>query len=104
MSNQLRLTESLGWKEEDLDEAPSRSGRGKRMKKLEADCARAVEERFRPRLEAAIRESLGRPPEGAWLRFAIDAVSDSPVLLFAYPPTAATVRGYVEPASSPRPR
>lgn len=34
--------ESLGWTEQELDEAPSKTARRKRVDKVEADCARAV--------------------------------------------------------------
>jgi hypothetical protein len=88
----------LGWDESDLDEAPSSSQRGKRMKKLEGACIRAVEERFQPLLEAAVREILGAAPAGRWLRFQIDPISNSPVLLFAYPSSADGTSDYVEPA------
>src|SRR2546429_3190796 len=37
---------SLGWKESDLDDAPSAAQRQKRARKLEADCANAVSTRF----------------------------------------------------------
>lgn len=86
----------LGWSEADLDDAPSPSQRGKRMKRLEDDCIAAVRERFQPVLEAAIRQRIGAPPVGNWLSFQIDAVSNSPVLLFAYPSSAGTA-GYIEP-------
>jgi len=69
----------LGWKESDLDDAPSPAKRGKLMKKLESDCTDAVRERLQPQIETAIREVLGAPPSGAWLQFQIDAATNSPV-------------------------
>jgi hypothetical protein len=88
---------SLGWNENDLDEAPSASMRTKRMKKLEADCIRTVEQRFLPAIEAVIRARLGAPASDAWLRFEIDAVSKSPVLLFRYPTSTEVGTGYIQP-------
>lgn len=77
---------SLGWKEADLDEAPSPTQRLKRVKKLQDDCIQAVQSRFLPELEAAVEDLLGSgPADGGWLRFEVDAASHSPVLLFAYP-------------------
>lgn len=45
---------SLGWKEAELEDAPSVEQRRKRVKRLEADCAEAVRRRFLPELEAAV--------------------------------------------------
>ncbi len=79
---------SLGWKESDLDDAPSTSQRQKRAKQLQMDCAAAVETRFLPELEAIAAACLGPcPGTGRWLRFELDAVSQSPVILFPYPRT-----------------
>jgi hypothetical protein len=88
---------SLGWKESDLDEAPSNSQRQKRNKQLQADCATAVNKRFMPELEAIITSILGAGPEaGCWLTFEIDAVSQTPVLLFPYP-RAVAPGSYIPP-------
>lgn len=87
----------LGWAESDLDLAPSASMRVKRMAKLERDCIRTVEAHFQPRLEEAIRKVLGSSPAGRWLRFEIDAGSNSPVLLFEYPRSSAEVSEYIDP-------
>lgn len=76
---------SLGWKESDLDEAPSTEQRRKRVKELEADCAKMAEKRFLPELEKAVAARLGKRSGGAWLSFEIDAATHSPVILFAYP-------------------
>lgn len=87
----------LGWKESDLDEAPSATKRGKLMKKLESDCTDAVRARFQPQMETAIREVLGAPASGAWLQFQIDAATNSPVLLFAYPSSTGVRSEYIPP-------
>jgi hypothetical protein len=77
---------SLGWKESDLDEAPSRTKRDERNARLEIACATAVENVWKPRLEQVVQAVLGRPLDRAgWLTFKIDEVSRSPLLLFAYP-------------------
>lgn len=81
---------SLGWKEADLDDAPSNSQRQRRNKQLQADCSAAVETRFMPALETVVAAALGAQPEtGRWLSFEHDAVSHSPVILFPYPRTVA---------------
>ena len=88
---------SLGWKEADLDEAPSPTQRLKRVKKLQDDCIQAVQSRFLPELEAAVEDLLGSgPADGGWLRFEVDAASHSPVLLFAYP-RAVPPGAYIAP-------
>ena len=81
---------SLGWKETELDDAPSGEQRRKRTKQLEADCAEAVRARFLPELERAASAVLGRRAAGGrWLNFEVDAASRSPVILFAYPQAVA---------------
>ncbi len=88
---------SLGWEETDLDEAPSNSQRQKRNKQLQADCATAVNTRFMPELEAIITSTLGaRPEAGCWLTFEIDAISQTPVILFPYP-RAVAPGSYIPP-------
>ena len=88
---------SLGWKESDLDDAPSASQRQKRAEQLEADCADAVSKRFLPELETVVGSLLGpRPGGGGWLNFELDAVSHSPVILFPYP-QAVPPGSYIAP-------
>jgi len=88
---------SLGWEEADLDDAPSNSQRQKRNKQLQADCAAAVNVRFMPELEAVVTSVLGDHPEtGPWLSFELDAVSQSPVILFPYP-RAVQPGSYIPP-------
>lgn len=87
----------LGWKEADLDDAPSPTQRQKRVKKLQNDCIHAVQLRFLPELEAGIVGRLGPAPAGAdWLRFEVDPASHSPVLLFTYP-RAVPPGAYIAP-------
>ena len=89
---------SLGWKEADLDEAPSTTQRQKRVKQLQDDCIQAVQSRFQPELETAIEDLLGPSPSGGgWLRFEVDAASHSPVRLFAYP-RAVPPGAYIAPS------
>ncbi|MCX6980545.1 MAG: nucleotidyl transferase AbiEii/AbiGii toxin family protein [Verrucomicrobia bacterium] len=77
---------SLGWSEADLDDAPSGSQRRKRMEKITADCAAAVENKFRTELEQVVGDVLGtRPDGGNWLTYELEAASRSPVLYFAFP-------------------
>lgn len=77
---------SLGWNEADLDDAPTTTQRQKRSRRLQTDCATAVEQRFLPELETMATEHLGPcSGTGRWLRFELDAASQSPVILFPYP-------------------
>ena len=88
---------SLGWKEADLDDAPSKSQRLKRNKQLQADCSNAVSRRFMPELEAIVASTLGPPPGiDHWLNFELDPVSQSPVILFPYP-RAVEPGAYIPP-------
>ena len=80
------MPSSLGWEEVDLDDASSPTQRTKRNAQLEAACADAVQTRWKPRLEQAVRAILGDPMDQAeWLKFTIDDSGRVPVLLFAYP-------------------
>ena len=77
---------SLGWSEADLDVAPSPTQRRKRMERIGADCATAVENRLCPALEETVRGMLGmRPDGGNWLSYEMEAAAHSPVLYFAFP-------------------
>ncbi len=77
---------SLGWKESDLDQAPSRTKREERMAELEAACAAAVQATWQPLLEASIRTALGAPAgRDTWLTYRFDEAGRSPVLYFEYP-------------------
>lgn len=77
---------SLGWKESDLDQAPSRTKREERMAELEAACAAAVQATWQPLLEASVRAILGTPAgRDGWLTYRFDEAGRSPVLYFAYP-------------------
>lgn len=88
---------SLGWNEAELDEAPSNTARAKRTKKVEADCALAVNSRFLPTLEEAMSDILGPAPRGGtWLTYELEAVSHSPVIHFAYP-QAVPAGTYIAP-------
>lgn len=77
---------SLGWKESDLDQAPSRTKREERMAELEAACAAAVQETWQPLLEKSVREVLGAPADrDRWLTCRFNQAGRSPVIFFAYP-------------------
>ncbi|MBI3450855.1 MAG: nucleotidyl transferase AbiEii/AbiGii toxin family protein [Acidobacteria bacterium] len=90
---------SLGWNESDLDDAPSATQRLKRMKKVEADCASAVQACFLPELVAVVRAGLGeRANRGDWLVYTNDAAAHSPVVRFHYPSVLAGGTGYIERA------
>ena len=68
------------------EEPTSRTQAGKWMKKAESACAEAVNHQIRPELERVAIEVLGKPSDD-WFKFAIDAATSSPVLLFRYPTT-----------------
>lgn len=87
---------SLGWKESDLDEAPSAEQRRKRVKQLEADCAKTAKDRFLPELERAVASRLEKRRGGPWLSFELEAATGYPVILFAYP-QAAEHGSYIAP-------
>lgn len=77
---------SLGWKESDLDQAPSRTKREERVAELEEACAAAVQATWQPLLEESIRTALGVPAgRDTWLTYRFDEAARSPVLYFAYP-------------------
>ena len=77
---------SLGWKESDLDQAPSRTKREERVAKLEVACAAAVQATWKPLLEESVRAVLGAPAgRDGWLTYRFDEAGRSPVLFFAYP-------------------
>ncbi len=87
---------SLGFAEEDLDEAPSTSQRTKRMEKLNERCKACVRDQFQPALEGAIAAVLGPAPGGAqWLSYAIDPTAATPNLWFEYPSVLPQPGGYV---------
>lgn len=77
---------SLGWKESDLDQAPSRTKREERMAELESACAAAVQATWQRLLEESIRTALGAPVgRDTRLTYRFDEAGRSPVLYFAYP-------------------
>ena len=86
----------LGAEERDLDEVPNPTQRAKRMKRLQEDCARAVEREFRAELEASVRGRLGDPKgRASWLEYRFDAATGSPLILFDYPGAVARTGGYI---------
>jgi len=90
--------ELLGWKESELDDAPTPTQRRKRLEKLEAACITRVREHFQPALEKSIRAALGKKPDNAnWLSYELDGASQSPVLLFNYPSALPAAGGYIQP-------
>lgn len=90
--------ELLGWKESELDDAPTPTQRRKRLEKLEAACIAKVQEHFQRGLEKSIRAALGKRSDGEnWLSYQLDAASKSPVLLFNYPSVLPSVGGYIQP-------
>ena len=62
----------------------SRNQAGKWMKKAEAACSGAVQNRIGPALETAATRVLGKG-KGSWFEFQPDAHTHSPLLLFHYP-------------------
>ncbi|MEI6078785.1 MAG: nucleotidyl transferase AbiEii/AbiGii toxin family protein [Verrucomicrobiota bacterium] len=90
--------ELLGWKESELDDAPTLTQRRKRLEKLEAACIAKVQAHFQPELEKSVRAALGRKSDnGNWLSYERDATSKSPVLLFNYPSVLPAAGGYIQP-------
>ncbi|HEV3439753.1 MAG TPA: nucleotidyl transferase AbiEii/AbiGii toxin family protein [Gemmata sp.] len=62
----------------------SRNQANKWMKKAEAACGDAVQNRIGPVMEAAVAGVLGKG-ERAWFEFQTDSATNSPILLFHYP-------------------
>jgi len=76
----------LGISEEFVEQAESRNKRTERMEELEAACIERVRDRFLPELERIAVEVLGNRSGGVtWMEFLVDAMTDSPVVLFHYP-------------------
>lgn len=89
---------SLGFQEADLDEAPSKSKRGKLFEKLQAACATVVADKFQRELENTLGQALGARSGGRhWLNYQLDPHGDSPVLLFEYPSTLSPGDRYIQP-------
>lgn len=89
----------LGLDEKDLDEAPSKSMRDKRFKRLQSSCAEMVSGPFQADLEVMVNQSLGMASKGAsWFRYEVDPRTDSPILWFDYESTLPPVGGYIIPA------
>ena len=77
---------SLGWDEARPRDAGSSRQLRKLTDQLEADCARAVEHAWRPKLEEDARHELGAPAGGGgWFAYRLDPMTHSPVLEFSYP-------------------
>ena len=67
------LPATFGWKESDLDDAPTPTQRRKRMDRLMAECADFVRESFQPQLEASVSSMLGPGSGGSnWLVYTED--------------------------------
>lgn len=82
----------VGFSEELLDRAPSRTRRDALMHDMQVACAAKVDEVIGPEIERVAADVLG-PREGgaaAWTQFVMDPATDSPVLLFHYPTTQPT--------------
>lgn len=87
---------SLGFTDADLDDAPSATQRGKRMKALAAACEECVAQTFQPALEASISEILGaQTSQASWLHFEIDTMAATPNLWFRYPSALPQAGGYI---------
>jgi hypothetical protein len=88
--------ELLGKTEAFLEEAGSPTQMRKRMAEIERLCADKVEHSMRPALEGALRELLGAHESGRqWLSYALDPLTNSPVLTFAYPTAMEEGGGYI---------
>ncbi len=90
---------ALGHDEGDLDNAPSKSMRGKRFKQLQVSCAAMVSGPLQTDLEVVVSQSLGQPRHRkTWFRYEVDPRTDSPVMWFDYESVLPTVGGYIIPA------
>lgn len=77
---------ALGWSEAELESASKNAWTERLRPKLEADCARHVEQQWLPTLESAALETLGPAKhQKSWFRYQLDEASRSPVIFFDYP-------------------
>lgn len=89
----------LGHDEGGLDDAPSKTMRGKRFKQLQIACADVVSGRLQSDLENLVNQLLGQPRHVKfWFRYELDPRTDSPVLWFDYESTLPPARSYIIPA------
>ena len=90
---------SLGCPETDLDNAPTKTARAKRVDALNAKCACEVEHRFMPVLEKLVQSQLGPPATTpAWLRYELETTSHSPIIYFDYPAAPLDRLAYIKPS------
>jgi hypothetical protein len=76
----------VGFEEQYIEQAGSKTKTSKRMKELEDACISRARERFVPELERIASEALGERPGGAaWMEFEVDPTTNSPVIRFHYP-------------------
>ena len=74
----------------------SRTRRDAAIAEMQRLCSVKVQELIAPRLEAAVRISLGPPERGdVWLTFNLDAQAQSPNLYFNYPTAQPTGSSYI---------
>ncbi|MBM4059472.1 MAG: nucleotidyl transferase AbiEii/AbiGii toxin family protein [Planctomycetes bacterium] len=85
--------EVLGFEEQVLVAAASKTSRSRRHDALQAACREFVASEVKPLLERSFRERLGAAPGGSWIAFEHDERTDSPVLRFTYPTTDAAAGG-----------
>jgi hypothetical protein len=89
----------LGHDESELDEAPSKTMRGKRFKQLQTTCADVVSGTLQSELENLLSQSLEHPSHvKTWFRYEVDPRTDSPVLWLDYESTLPSAHGYIIPA------
>lgn len=88
----------LGYEESALDNARSKNQRAQLFKKLETACNEFVNTTVLPALTEDINAQLGKCSQGEWLKFEIDASSNSPILWFNYPHSIDSTLSYIRKA------
>lgn len=75
----------VGADAEGFDALTSRGKRDAAVLEMQRLCAQKTEAVVMPALEEAITQVLGAAPQGAWLRYDLDADAKSPIVFFQYP-------------------
>lgn len=81
----------VGFSEDWVEDAQSRTQRSDRFEELENACIKVVHDRLAPELERITEDALGKPVSAkSWMEFLVDDDTHSPVILFHYRSNEAT--------------
>ena len=89
--------EFVGADPQAFDALTSRTQRDAAMKEMQRLCAEKARNTIAPLLEVVIQQTLGPAPDtDTWLRYELDAQTQSPVLRFHYPVTQTASFDYIQ--------